>query len=1211
MKRASRAMAWTMTIATTLWLTVPATAVSAATYRYKWVSQTPAQVTSDGTAHYVNANAGDTVAMSVTLTNQSSGTIKGKTALGAIPAGKQVQVGAWSIGVRGDAATPWLDASSFVLNGNRFVYYDGADVAPGANFTVSWNVKIASTAANGTYNLYFRPVAEYIAWTQQVAWNGTILSQNKADIFTRFYIGGGAPVTPATGGLSVGIASGTPASSSLAAGASANFTKITLTPSAGATVSITQILVTRGALSADADVQNVKMLRASDGVQVGGTAGGFNALHKAQIFFSPALQISTPTDFYLRAGLVALAVLGNTVTLGINTNADIISNATSVTGAPIAGNPMTTIWLATGAIDITQFGSVTNSTPDVNDVNVIVNQFQLTAGATEDVWIEQISVLRTGTAAADDTVNIELWNDTANATVGTVASWTDNRATWNFNPPLKLGQGGNVRFTVRLDIIDGSGLTVNCDIVDGADVLVIARGDLYSYYLTPTNSGAWGGQGAAAQVINPGALTIAKSASSAPTGFIAIADSQTIGTWDFTVLGEDMRISALSIDLDGTIVEATQESNARIYDENGNIAAGPIDSSADGAVALDRELDFTQTFVAITGVHKYTLKLRIDAGTVDGNTLTTTITAAGDVTARGIRTNVAPVAVIGGAALNVQTVRAAALVVTTLTQPAVRSIVPNMRDFIFSTHSLDASGSGEDVLVTAARFNINITDTGADSVPTTVDTVQGATVWADLTAANSARGDVFETQLTNPTDPTSVVADADELINMPFTTTLTIAKGTFVKIAFVGNVPATLVATGNAADTVAVPLDVTNGGGVDNDVTAVGKDTGTNIDPIPVNAGAAAMIFAANGTLTVTIDSSSPLASILVGGAPKQKISVFRFAADNVENIEIDEGIFGLATTNWTGADDVAKWWAYSNRDGNGNLVAGEGVLLGTSASTSATQFTITVPDGTSTVPANGYALVTIYADVSSVDEVGVQNGDNIEVGADGANPDTEIDGTGRSSGAPINPVMGADIDAATHRIMKSKLTITVAATSPTGALIPGRRSLAAEFAFTADINGDIDLGVTANELLSLQFDTVLTNAVANDDHIALVRWSTGVPLDGALINTNYGGGANEDFIAGSNTAQVDFNFTGAFDYDIVVDDDQAPSPLIITAGTTEIVQVFVDTQDFTVSGNSIRVWIDATAADVDYATEGLDNSIALGAIVARGGIRANVLVKP
>lgn len=1201
MTKATRVTAWVMTVATAGWLAVPSAIAATPIYRYEWVSQS-GTISADGLAHeYAGLSAGQTLNLSLSMINRSGTTIKGMSQLPAV-AGKIVPPGTWGMGTQMpmDGTPSFLDASSFTSinpNKNRYVYYDGADVPNGGTITFNWTIKLASTVANGTYNLYTRPVSEYMAWTRQYK-NGKTFTGASSDIFWRLVVGSGTATAP-TGGLSVSVAAGTPAAGSIATAAStsaaANMTKITLAPSAGASVSITSLYVSRLGLSLDSQVQNVKMIRASDNIQVGSTAGGFNALHKAQIFFSPALVISAPTDFYLRAGVTTSATAGNTVGLGIAANTDVVSNATSVTGAPANGNLFTIITLTIGSIDVTEFGSMTDSTPDVGDVNLKVNQFTLTAGSTEDVWVEQISVMRIGTAAADDTVNIELWNDTANATVGTVASWTDNRATWNFSPALKITQGSNVRFTVQLDVVDGSGLTVGADIEDG-DMLVVARGDLYGYYFTPTDSGTWSGAPDSNQTINAGSLTISKSATSAATGNIAIADNQTLGTWDFLTLGEEVRISALSVDLSGSITEADDISNARIYDASNNIVAGPVDASADGAVALNRELDFTQTFIAPVGTAKYTLKVRIDSTAADGETLGSTITAAGDVTAKGVRTNTTISPTISGAAFNTMTVNTAALVSTTQTQPAARSIVPGMQNLILGTASLDASTSGEDMLVTATQWSINITDTGGDSTPDPVSTIQNAEIWADLTSGTSPRGDAYETQMSNAVNPTSTSDDGDEDLSMTFSSTLTIAKGTFVKIAFVADIPATLITGGgNAGDTVAVSLDTDAG-----DVTATGKDTGTSVTTAPTGTSSD-MTFASAGTLTFTVDTTSPLKSIMVGNAMKQKVGVFRFAANNVEDIEIDEIIF--AETDLTAAADVEKWYVYSDRDGMGGTAgtgdlgyeSGYGIKLGEAPSSAADTFTITAQDGYSTVPANSYALITVYADVSAVDGTTVNNADDLNVGIDGTNPDDDVDGTGKASGGAAAITAFTDLEAATHEIMKSKLTISVAATSPSGSLIPSASTNVAEFNLTADAAADVSFRSASDELLSLHFEIYAFDVAANDDDVIIVRKSTGVTLDVSQA-TDFAGGA-EDFAAGGIDDQLDFNFS--------------TNALTIAAGTTEVIQVWLDTTDLEDIGDSVRIYIDDTAADVTYGTEGLDNENALGDVIARGDIRANVLVKP
>jgi hypothetical protein len=185
-------MVWTlMGVLATMLFATPVSAATAQTFRYSYVRQSPSQVSADGNAHIVRANQRESIPITVTLNNRSNTVIRGLRALGAAPAGKQVPVGAYGIGVRGDALTPWLNPTSFALNGNRFAYYEGPDVLPGEDFTISWTVTIADEAPTGShYDLYFRPVYEYKQWTQQVAADGTVLGFNSADIFTRFLIGG-------------------------------------------------------------------------------------------------------------------------------------------------------------------------------------------------------------------------------------------------------------------------------------------------------------------------------------------------------------------------------------------------------------------------------------------------------------------------------------------------------------------------------------------------------------------------------------------------------------------------------------------------------------------------------------------------------------------------------------------------------------------------------------------------------------------------------------------------------------------------------------------------------------------------------------------------------------------------------------------------------------------------------------------------------------
>jgi len=151
-------------------------------YRYLWKAQN-GTISTDGTAHEITAARGDIIAMSVTLINRSGRVIKGLPSLPVV-AGK-VNYGGWGLGTSKpiDNKPKWLDPSSFVINGNRFVYYNGADVPDGGEFTLAWNIKISPTAILGTYKLYLNCVKEWENWTQQVSKEGILLKS--PDIFWR------------------------------------------------------------------------------------------------------------------------------------------------------------------------------------------------------------------------------------------------------------------------------------------------------------------------------------------------------------------------------------------------------------------------------------------------------------------------------------------------------------------------------------------------------------------------------------------------------------------------------------------------------------------------------------------------------------------------------------------------------------------------------------------------------------------------------------------------------------------------------------------------------------------------------------------------------------------------------------------------------------------------------------------------------------------
>ncbi len=1125
--RFTRIIAWVASAGTALAFALPAGAIEffPTPFRYQWKSQSG---TVEGDAHVVRANAGDTVAMSLTIINRSTDpralTIYGKSAL--LPEASPYQ-GAHEL--RLGTARPhdnipsWVDPSSFISNpdgaSNRLAVYDGPAVNPGGDLTFNFNLKIKADAANGTYDLYLGVVREFDAWARQVDSAGRLLASE--DIFWRFIIGGGAATT--AGALNVSLSSLTPAAASVATGANANFTRFTLTAAAGTTVKISQILVTRDGLSADSDAENIKLLDA-DGVQIGGTAGGFNALHQAQIYINPAYELTGSKDFYLRAGIVSTATAGITVRLGIASNSDIISNATSTTGAPVYGNYMTAVSVTIGSVTVSEDGSVTDSTPDVGDTDVITNTFKITAGSVEPITIERITAMKAGSAETSDTTNIELWDVTNNKTLGTVTSWTsDGKASWPVN--LKLGKGENIRLRIQLDVVDGVGLTVNSDIADGSDYLVFAKGDTYGFYITPAAAAAanWSvdssgsnnlGQGDKNQTINSGSLTISKSASTPATGNITVADNQLLVVYDFDVRGESVRISAVHLDVAITDADAGGEvtyadlTNARLVDmATGNILSGPVDGSADGTDP-DEEFDFTNTFVLGVGISKVGFKVRLGTDFENSDTLAISLDAAGNVTAKGLITNNSISPTIASGTGNTQTVKAGALEVRDLGVPPSGKVVAGAADFTWATMSLDASASGEDVLVSSITVGDNVNATG------NMADIDNAELWADLDSNGT-----YETKVSQTEQPDGS-AGTDDTHAFTLTQTIRVPKGGFIKLIFVADLSSS--ATANGTHQIGIVDSTVTAA----DVTATGADTGNDISESD-SGGSGTMTVSAVGGVTVALDGSSPTPTIMLAGTTGNVAAKFKLTATD-EAFTVRK--IRIILDNWGGPsldqwDSISKVTIeYPKQDGTTG-----------SKSLSPSDVYAQFDNLDMYIGKNTSAVVTVKLDFWNIATESADFGDQIKIGFDVNSGG--FDAVGLSSGTVITNAGNNDVTADTHVLYKTLLTVTKDTTGMSSVLTPGATNDLYKFKITADSRGNAALkrltwSITITDNGTTSTDTDLERFTLVKDSVDLTIPS--VSLVGATGNANNTDiaarlsveGSNNDIEAGTSWVTANFGST-------------------------------------------------------------------------------------
>ena len=926
--------------------------------------------------------------------------------------------------------------------------------------------------------------------------------------------------------------------------------------------------MTRSGYSANSDVENIKIVDADTGAYVG-SIGSLNVDNRAMITFIPSLVIKAGTTrtFYIEAGIKDGTGASKTVKLGIASKDDITSDASAVNGTfPIMGNSMTTVSLDIGSLTVSEDGTTVDSQPNVGDTDVTVLKWKAVAGSTEPVTIETVTVKRTGTADASDTKNIELYDVTDGKSLGTVENWnSEDKATWS-NLNIVVDKGKTHRFKIMLDVVGGvssSAKTINVDLIDGSDVLVSAKGDTYGFYITPSYDSSWDGQATTSQTIQSGSLTITKASDTPATGNIAAGDNVKLGVFDFEVKGEDVKVSALKVkaasDTSGTALSSggfadSDITNVALYDANGNIVAGPTTLSSD-------EASFTDTFIVPVGTHEYTVEATIADSASTGDSIAMGIETPGSsITATGMTSNDTITATPSTTVYaNKMTVAGPSLTVTTLPSPASRDIPAPTSDFVFATFSLDASSSGEDINVSS----ITITDSTDQA-----GYINNAEIWADLDNGTSARGDIYETKISDTEQPSGT--GNSDTTTYTLNKTLTIPKGTFRKIALVAD----LDSSATSSHTFSIESD---------GITAIGANTGENAS-VTYNTGSKQTIGVGSSVLTVTKDSSSPSSNIVIGGDKGINLGVFRLAASNVEDLDLDQITVYSANGSY-----VDTYHFYDGDKEIGSIPGGNSTA------------TWVVPDKTLTIPANGHKEITVKADLYPVDGTTITNGSTITASL------SDVEATGLSSGKSLYGENSSGVtvdsnhlvDANQMTIYKSRPYFAKDSDSPSGDLYPSSNEKIAVFDVKADAGEDITFDNSISSQLVMKVDAQVTDTATgyitftlkDDDGNVLgvdsVNFGSSLTMSGkpaTFDSTNSWGGT------GSGTTTYS---------------------LTIPAGQTKKITVYADTTDFEDSGDSIQVYLDDNSNDnCIFGIDGV-GAYSEGQKIFKGDIYAGSFTKP
>ncbi|MFC1598725.1 beta strand repeat-containing protein [Patescibacteria group bacterium] len=791
------------------------------------------------------------------------------------------------------------------------------------------------------------------------------------------------------GALSISLASDSPAGQSVPGGAvtpatDVIFTKINLTAGSAA-VDVSKIRVTRTGLSADADLASLKLLSGATQLD---TAQTLNSSHQATFNVNRTIAANSTLVVTVMGNLAVTAGANSAeFRIGIASSTDVVSNASSVTGAPVWGNTMTAVNTNVGALTIAQSGSMPalGSTVDLNATETFFGM-RLTAGSVEDVQINSFT-LKTGNNSSinvGDLTEIEVINDT---TGDTIATMTDTEANGDIvvdlmGDPLILEKGNTRDIIVRAKVVDGAGRVVAFDIHDGVSFMINAVGKLYGFGVALNDGGGWTvvttGVGVGVTV-NQGTVTVSKSDTSPAAGNIPIGGTEiTVADFAYDLQGEDVRFGTTVVSLNvvsavaGVSLCTVILDNVKLVDGSGDVLAGPVSptGTVGGGVCT---ATFSSSYELPNGDNTVSVQLNTTSSILAGDTVNATINTALFTNVRGLTSNrvITPAPAATVITANAQTVQGPLLGVEMGATPIAGNVVAGKTGMWIAYVGLDASAGGEDIRVQNMTLS-NIYQAGG------VAAVAVETAYINARLINVDTGE----QVGQTVQPTVVNATTNTL-----------------QFTFSGD---ELLVLQSQQVTLALQIDIlsTAGGGVgtanefDFDVTAIagtGKQSATAAatSTVPTLAYSPEQVILANGSLVVNIDADTATSSQLVSGSTgNSAVSYTMEAIDEVIEVR-DIYIVGVNPTGGAVATPLTFGSDVLSLD-----VYVDGVKTGATLSSSVTGIQLLSLSTPISVPKENSIVVMIKANMQT--KSNINSGTSFAIGI--AN-DTDLVGTGYGDG--------------------------------------------------------------------------------------------------------------------------------------------------------------------------------------------------------------------
>lgn len=835
--------------------------------------------------------------------------------LAAIPLGGNIvgRPGSFWVKIQSDpktyAVTPdgglrWIETEAVAVglagsDWNQFIV-DVPDVFF-ADYTVGASLTSAAAAYNGA--LVKSGTSNYLVWNGQKRMvTSAGFSGNRFQ--SRFLLDGsgvnlsaitaGADVTgqeatlwnPAqlaasaatTGGLSVSLASDTPAAMTIPSKAtSVPFLKFNLSASSGS-ATVSAVTIKQSGVGATTTVSNVYLYDGSTRLTSGRT---LNSSTREATFSGLGISLAAGQTKTLTVvvDMADNATGGDTIQYSVQ-NAAAIQGSATVSGVfPVTGATMTTSSTNVGSLTVNKSGTIVQ--PVLGSKQSKIAEFKLTT-ATEGAAVNQI---RLDIRDASKHNNFTLYQNNVLVAAGT-KSGTD-KVDFLFTKPFDIAQGENRIFEVRADIGGESNDEILTAIDETTDVKAV--GSKYGFnvavVINDTTTG-YDKDGSANcnsaadacsfTTVKGGKVTIAFNG---PTASKVKPSTTGVSLWDGTITSQNaITVRELQFDIAGTNLIGTAnnyQSFRLVNTTTGAVISGPyeFDAGVNGTVGAVTMTDDWNMSAGESIDVSLLVDVKGTTGDYDvasGDTITATYDAS-TFSARdsnnqdlSLTTDVVPGSTdLGGFA---QTITTSSLAVA-LSQP------PSSSTYVKGTQNVDMlgvsfiAGSATAVKVTAVTFAATGSNTDIDAMNLDPNTyISSCSIYDGGTGA---------------------------LINGPQSfaswTTGTVTNITFSN--FTWNIPAgetgkmiarcnfANVATGSSNDdfwTLEINdnADVTALDGSGDSIATVDGATSVNEDTQTVK-----ITITSSGTLAVTADGSTPKSAILLGSSTAVPVATYKFAA--------------------------------------------------------------------------------------------------------------------------------------------------------------------------------------------------------------------------------------------------------------------------------------------------------------------------------------------